>query len=143
MHNDRIETSYRPTGNKRTYATPTLVHHGLIRDLTQAGSNGTLESNSGGQCNGNSGTMTNPSFKNCNPASDVRLKHNIRRVGNYCDGIGLYLFDYRPEFKATCGSGTYLGVMAQEVLPILPSAIVIGANGYYAVDYTELRQLRH
>lgn len=137
MHHDQTNTCDRSTGGKRPYATPALVCHGLIHNLTQSGSGADVETSTG-----NGGCSANTSKKSCIP-SDVRLKRNIRRVGNYSKSISLYLFDYKPEFKASCGEGTYLGVMAQEVLPILPSAVVMGANGYYAVDYAELRQLRH
>jgi hypothetical protein len=128
------------TTRKRVYTAPTLVCHGQISDLTQAGSKGPTEATPGGPCTG--GGLTDKARKACAP-SDVRLKDNIRRVGEYSPGIALYLFEYKSQFKAPCGAGTYLGVMAQDVLPVLPSAVVRGANGYYAVDYTELHQLRH
>ena len=64
--------------------------------------------------------------------SDIRLKTDIHRVGTTVMNLPLYSFQYRNE------AGTYLGVMAQDVLKVEPSAVSIGANGYYQVDYGKL-----
>ena len=40
----------------------------------------------------------------------------------------------RPQY----GDGLYFGVMAKELLPVLPEAVSIDAQGYYAVDYALL-----
>jgi Chaperone of endosialidase len=66
------------------------------------------------------------------PPSDLRLKHEVRRVGTTVFGLPLYHFKYigKPE--------TYEGVMAQEVLQVMPDAVSVGADGYYRVNYTAL-----
>lgn len=66
------------------------------------------------------------------PESDLRLKHDVRRVGTTVYGLPLYHFKYigRP--------GTYEGVMAQEVLQVMAEAVSVGPDGYYRVDYTAL-----
>ena len=66
------------------------------------------------------------------PPSDIRLKTNIRQIGTTVFGLPLYHFKYfgRPE--------TYEGVMAQDVLQVMPSAVSVGADGYYRVSYTAL-----
>ena len=63
------------------------------------------------------------------PPSDLRLKHDVTRVGTAAYGLPLYHFKYlgRPE--------TYEGVMAQDVLQVMPSAVARGADGYYRVNY--------
>lgn len=69
--------------------------------------------------------------------SDVRVKENIERVGTLANGLGLYEFDYKPEFKEhpMCGYGRFRGVMAQEVEKLIPEAVVTMDNGYKAVKY--------
>ncbi len=61
--------------------------------------------------------------------SDIRLKHNVHRVGSTVFGLGLYDFEYNNQ------PGLYEGVMAQEVLRVMPQAVVIGPDGYYRVNY--------
>lgn len=73
------------------------------------------------------------------PPSDLRLKEDVRRVGTTVLGLPLYHFKYvgKPE--------TYEGVMAQEVLEVMPSAVSRGEDGYYRVNYmalgTTMRQI--
>jgi len=69
--------------------------------------------------------------------SDIRVKENIERVGTLANGLGLYDFEYKPEFKdhPLCGYGRFRGVMAQEVEKLIPEAVVTMDNGYKAVKY--------
>jgi hypothetical protein len=64
--------------------------------------------------------------------SDARLKSDIEKVGSTAYGLPLYHFCYtgRPE--------RYEGVMAQDVLDVMPSAVLEGPEGYYRVNYREL-----
>jgi hypothetical protein len=64
--------------------------------------------------------------------SDVRLKHNLVLVGTTVFGLPLYDFEY--NFKP----GVYEGVMAQDVLKIMPAAVNIGPDGFYRVNYEML-----
>ena len=64
--------------------------------------------------------------------SDIRLKTDIHRIGTTVLGLPLYTFQYRNQ------PGVYVGVMAQDVLKVEPSAVSVGANGYYMVDYGKL-----
>jgi hypothetical protein len=52
--------------------------------------------------------------------------------------MGLYLFDYKPEFRDTCGHGRQFGVMADEVEQVMPEAVSVHPNGYKMVDYAIL-----
>ena len=74
---------------------------------------------------------------NPSSGSDVRVKENIERVGTLANGLGLYEFEYKPEFKdhPQCGHGRFRGVMAQEVEKLIPEAVVTMDNGYKAVKY--------
>ena len=60
-------------------------------------------------------------------ASDRRLKSNIVRVGDHPLGIGVYEYDIfdRHEY----------GVMADEVLEVMPEAVVQHPSGYMMVNY--------
>jgi hypothetical protein len=64
--------------------------------------------------------------------SDFRLKANIQRIGTTVLNLPPYTFQYRNQ------TGTYVGVMAQDVMKVEPSAVSFGANGYYTVDYGKL-----
>jgi hypothetical protein len=79
-------------------------------------------------------TMLGPSVGDdgAPPPSDIRLKHDVRCVGTTVFGLPLYHFKYigRPE--------TYEGVMAHEVLQVMPAAVSLGADGYHRVDYGAL-----
>jgi Chaperone of endosialidase len=66
------------------------------------------------------------------PTSDIRLKRDISQVGALPNGLGLYRYRYLS------GDTAYVGVMAQEVEPIAPDAVVRGADGYLHVDYARL-----
>lgn len=69
-------------------------------------------------------------------SSDKRLKENIVRVGMHKLGIGLYDFDYiwGEHFKS--------GVMAQEVLQVMPQAVSLDKYGFYEVNYNMLNEGR-
>ena len=65
--------------------------------------------------------------------SDRRLKENIHLVGkDERTGLNLYQFDYKD------GSGTYIGVMADEAKVNFPDAVVTRADGFDAVIYEKL-----
>lgn len=64
--------------------------------------------------------------------SDSRLKTDVERVGTTVYGLPLYSFRYTgmPE--------RFEGVMAQDVLEVMPEAVVTGADGFYRVNYARL-----
>ena len=64
--------------------------------------------------------------------SDVNLKHDIVLLGRLDNGIGFYRFAYNGSDK------TYVGVMAQEVQTVMPSAVERGPDGYLRVFYDRL-----
>lgn len=59
--------------------------------------------------------------------SDRRLKSNIVRIGTHPLGIGIYEYDIFGQRD--------VGVMADEVLEVKPSAVVRHPSGYLMVDY--------
>jgi hypothetical protein len=64
--------------------------------------------------------------------SDIRVKHDIAFLGRLDNGLGWYRFAY------TGGTKVYVGVMAQEVHQIDPTAVMRGRDGYLRVDYEKL-----
>ena len=70
--------------------------------------------------------------------SDRTTKENIVRIGDHPLGIGLYLFDYKPEYRDATSHGRQLGVMADEVETVMPDAVCVHPNGYKMVDYAML-----
>jgi len=106
---------------KLDYSTPTLKSYGSVSFLTK----------------GTASVGADGGFNNSkkNTQSDRRLKENVARIGEHPLGIGLYLFDYKPEFRDQCGHGRQFGVMADEVETVLPNAVSMHTNGYKMVDY--------
>ncbi|MFO1316207.1 MAG: hypothetical protein U1F58_11445 [Burkholderiales bacterium] len=114
-----------PVGKPRkTYRPPSLVAYGQVRSLTQATTSGSAEGSGG-----------NPPFMTM---SDAAAKQNALRIGTHPLGIGLYLFEYKPQFRARWGYGRQLGVMADEVEKVMPDAVRVGIDGLRVVDYARL-----
>ena len=61
--------------------------------------------------------------------SDERMKEDIVRLGTAFNGLPIYSFSYTGQ------DGTYLGVMAQDVLMHTPEAVTVGEDGYMRVNY--------
>lgn len=105
---------------KARYVSPKLRTYGAVNQLTGGG----------GESGGDSMSMR--------AMSDRTLKENIVRVGIHPLGIGLYLFNYKPEYRESSGFGRRFGVMADELQAVLPQAVVMHPNGYKMVDYAML-----
>lgn len=84
-------------------------------------------------------TTLGPSVGDDQTTSDLRLKHDVRCVGATVFGLPLYHFKYIGEPE------TYEGVMAHQVLEVMPDAVSLGADGYHRVNYgmlgTSMRQV--
>ena len=130
---DAMKETTKESTEKLNYVSPTLVCFGKVGNLTQSGAGTLKETNpSGGGLDCVSDTAKRP----C--GSDPRAKENIVRIGAHPLGIGIYLFDYKPEFQAEWGHGRQFGVMADEVETVMPEAVCVHANGYKMVDYAML-----
>ena len=75
--------------------------------------------------------------------SDRRIKQDIRRIGDHPLGIGIYKFKYIPEYRDTWGHGDRVGVMAQELMEVMPEAVVTMPTGYMAVRYDMIGGVPH
>jgi hypothetical protein len=62
--------------------------------------------------------------------SDIRLKSNIVKVGNHPIGIGIYEYDIFGQRER--------GVIAQELMQVMPDAVHQHPSGYLMVDYGRL-----
>jgi len=69
--------------------------------------------------------------------SDFRTKENIEPIGIAPNGLTVYSFEYKDEFKdhELAGHGTHIGYMAQEVEQVYPHAVRTLDDGYKVVDY--------
>ena len=63
--------------------------------------------------------------------SDIRLKSNIKKLGKL-KGHNLYEFEYIGD------DAKHIGVMAQEVQKIDPSAVIMMDDGFMAVNYSKI-----
>jgi len=116
------EKSAVNTTQKKAYQRPVLHLYGAVHLLTRGASAGTADGSS---------TMQ--------PApSDRSVKENVARVGQHPLGIGLYLFDYRPQYRERYGYGRQFGAMADEVEAVMPEAVSVHPDGYKIVDYALL-----
>jgi hypothetical protein len=67
--------------------------------------------------------------------SDIRMKENIKQIHWLPNGLPVYEFEYKPEYKDRAGHGKFVGVMAQEVELVQPEAVITNADGYKMVNY--------
>ena len=70
--------------------------------------------------------------------SDVNIKQDIKKIGRLDNGLNLYSYQYKDEYKPTWGYGLQYGVLAQEVEKIIPDAVHQHADGYKVVDYAKV-----
>lgn len=119
--NSKIEAAKAP------YEAPRLTRFGTVRNLT----------------GGSFGPQGDMGGERTQLPSERHLKENIVKVGDHAAGFGLYLFDYKPEYRDTCGHGRQFGVMIDEVEAIAPDAISSSADGFKVVDYARLGITRH
>jgi hypothetical protein len=90
-----------------------------------------IPQNTGGGAAGNHAVGFRPgAFQK---TSDIRLKRDIVPLATLDNGIELYRFRYKGSDRTT-----YVGVMAQEVQKIVPSAVSRDRDGYLLVNYDRL-----
>ena len=67
--------------------------------------------------------------------SDIRTKEHIKEIGMLHNGLPVYEYEYKPEWKAEAGHGKFIGVMAHEVEAVMPEAVITRPDGYKMVNY--------
>jgi hypothetical protein len=91
---------------KKTYEKPVLLRQGVLSHLAAA--------------------VGSPAPT---VGSDSRLKTNISTVGTTVFGLPLYRFSYLGSNEM------FTGVMAQDVVGVMPQAVSRDATGFYRVNY--------
>ena len=90
---------------------------------------------SGNQMSGLMGLTGMLGAAGINKYSDERTKENVIKIGKLDNGLNLYQYEYKPEWKIKAGFGKFIGVMAGEVEKLIPQAVKLDADGYKMVDY--------
>lgn len=67
--------------------------------------------------------------------SDIRTKENVVKIGIAENGLPVYIYEYKPEFKNEAGHGKFVGYMAHEVEEVMPEAVITRPDGYKMVNY--------
>jgi hypothetical protein len=71
--------------------------------------------------------------------SDSRLKENVVKIGVTDNGLNWYKWDWNDKAKELgVDNHRTIGVMAQEVMNIIPEAVIMADDGYYRVDYSKV-----
>ena len=117
----KSEMQGQAPSSRKSYKVPKLTNYGRVQNLTQTGSMGRQENSNMNGCSSNSSRR---------PCSERFVKENIVRIGEHPLGFGLYLFDYRPEYRGRWGYGRQFGVMIDEVETVVPEAVFIHPDGY-------------
>lgn len=78
-----------------------------------------------------------------NCQSDLRLKRNVRTLVSPFDTIDRLRgvsFEWRSDKLSgnAIPEGKQIGLIAQEVMELVPEAVTLQENGYYSVDYARL-----
>jgi hypothetical protein len=111
-----------------------------ILGATQMGYNAQLAASNAQNAANNAMTQGLFSLGGAALMSDIRTKENIKAIGWLPNGLPVYEYEYKAEFKnhPLAGHGTHTGVMAQEVEAMYPNAVITLHDGYKAVDYGKL-----
>ena len=108
-----------------------------ILGATQMGYNANLAASNAQNAANNQMTQGLFSLGGAALMSDIRTKENIEVIGVAENGLTVYKYEYKPEFKdhELAGSGVHYGYMAQEVEQVYPYAVKTLDDGYKVVDY--------
>ena len=124
----RIAIAETPQDMWAKYAS---VVYGTPQQSTTPNFSGTQGANTTGKGFGVNATSANSIYQ----GSDISIKENIEKIGVLENGLSLYKFEYKDQYKDTWGHGTQIGVMAQDVEKLMPEAVAIHADGYKMVNY--------
>jgi hypothetical protein len=70
--------------------------------------------------------------------SDIRLKDDIQKIGELENGLGVYTWRWNEIARNQGVETPEIGVLAQEVAKVIPSAVFVRADGYLMVDYGQV-----
>ena len=126
----RSTAKTRPTRGSKGHHTATKQNRGKAHHARPSGGTGAGRA-AGTRAHGGAARAHGGSGRG-GRRSDIRLKHNIVLLGYLDDGLGFYRFSYNGGHKA------YVGVIAQEVLQVIPDAVARGRDGYLTVNYDKI-----
>jgi hypothetical protein len=108
-----------------------------ILGATQMGYNAQLSASNAQNAANNQMTQGLFSLGGAALMSDIRTKENIEPIGIANNGLTVYKYEYKDEFKdhKLAGHGVHYGYMAQEVEQVYPYAVKTLNDGYKVVDY--------
>jgi hypothetical protein len=108
-----------------------------ILGATQMGYNAQLGASNAQNAANNAMTQGLFSLGGAALMSDIRTKENIEPIGIASNGLTIYKYEYKDEFKdhELAGHGIHYGYMAQEVEQVFPYAVKTLNDGYKVVDY--------
>jgi hypothetical protein len=126
-----------------TFVNPAMQANTAGADIlgaTQMGYNAQLGASNAQNAANNAMTQGMFSLGGAALMSDIRTKENIVHIAWLPNGLPVYTYEYKDEFKdhPLAGHGTHTGVMAHEVEAMYPNAVITLDNGYKAVDYGQL-----
>jgi len=130
-----------PYNQQATGGTDYLSAMGLTQQSNQANANAQNAQNNAllsGLFTLGGASLMSPTGTFTKMFSDIRMKENIELIGYMANGLNVYDFEYKPEYKDTAGHGRFRGVMAQEVEKVIPYAVITLDDGYKMVDYSLL-----
>ena len=72
--------------------------------------------------------------------SDINLKDNITKIGQYASGLNMYTWTWNSKGKEVADPlQPTVGVMAQEAMLVFPEAVSKGADGFLRVNYGAIK----
>ena len=72
--------------------------------------------------------------------SDINLKENITKVGQYASGLNIYTWTWNSKGKELADPlQPTVGVMAQEAMLVFPEAVSKGTDGFLRVNYGAIK----
>jgi len=72
--------------------------------------------------------------------SDIKLKENITKIGQYASGLNMYTWTWNSKGKEIADPlQPTVGVMAQEAMLVFPEAVLKGTDGFLRVNYGAIK----
>ena len=72
--------------------------------------------------------------------SDINLKENITKIGQYASGLNIYTWTWNSKGKELADPlQPTVGVMAQEAMLVFPEAVSKGTDGFLRVNYGAIK----
>merc|ERR1719506_1200530 len=70
--------------------------------------------------------------------SDIQLKTDLKMVSTLPNGVEVYSWTWNKIAEAKGLSGKSVGVIAQQVMNIVPGSVSKATDGYMKVDYSKI-----